>query len=338
MKRFLLNFCLNFGYLVLVLFLFNLVLLKTVQAESFKCSSPDAKWNHDYRQWSNTQKKWTNNFKDFYKSWGYLGGFSCKNDSEISSKYYAYIDPCGGGGAPEASLYCEGKSDCASDCGSKQHCVRKADCEDIGGVCIKDGSAGSPRQNDVDCQTGITKSKYVIGGGKPAKWQIIRFRCSKMNKSTCWVKVPEPPETPPEEVNFVESKVSTTTTPVKNVKKQAVINITDCCRNIVPKIDHQTEEYTLNHVIQTAINIYECILCIVGALILIMLVAGSFMIMISAGNDNRVSSGKKIIAGAVVGGIIVFFSFLIVNFTVKALGAQFVSESKVEINPQGPSN
>jgi flagellar biosynthesis component FlhA len=65
------------------------------------------------------------------------------------------------------------------------------------------------------------------------------------------------------------------------------------------------------------------------------LIAGAVILMISAGNDKLVAKGKLIITGAVIGGVIVFFSFLIVNFVVKAVGGKFINEGKVQINPQG---
>ncbi len=110
--------------------------------------------------------------------------------------------------------------------------------------------------------------------------------------------------------------------------------ISDCCKQIVPDVGPDGN-YSLNHMVQAAINVYECILCIVGALILMMLVFGSFMLLTSAGSDNRVGLGKKIILGAVIGGIIVFFSYLIVNFTVKALGGSFVNPGRMQISSSG---
>ncbi len=311
---------------------------KTAQAAQYACSDPEAKWNKDYNDWPNTQTQWTGNFHNFIKEWGHLTpAFSCESDSDYSTTYYTRVLQCGGS-ADESPLGCEGASDCENSCINGARCVRRADCETAGGgVCIKDGTSGAPEQDDIDCASGITKNTYTFKYKgktyKNSKWRVVRFRCPAFNATTCWVPVEVPPvEEPPQE----EVTLQKTTSTPKKAPVAAAITITDCCRNIVPKIDLANENYTLNHVVQTAINIYECILCIVGALILAMIIAGSVMIMISAGNDARVGLGKKIISSAVVGGLIVFFSFLIVNFTVKALGANFVSEPKVEINPQGP--
>ncbi|KKR14934.1 MAG: hypothetical protein UT42_C0014G0019 [Candidatus Falkowbacteria bacterium GW2011_GWA2_39_24] len=86
-----------------------------------------------------------------------------------------------------------------------------------------------------------------------------------------------------------------------------------------------TDNYTMNDIVQAAINIYECILCIVGALMLIMIILGAVMLVISGGSSEKVSLGKKIIVGAVVGGIIAFATYLIIYWTVTALGAKFVN-------------
>ncbi len=122
--------------------------------------------------------------------------------------------------------------------------------------------------------------------------------------------------------------------PTCPVPEPLVLEVSDCCKQIVPDVGPDGN-YSLNHMVQAAINVYECILCIVGALILMMLVFGSFMLLTSAGSDNRVGLGKKIILGAVIGGIIVFFSYLIVNFTVKALGGSFVNPGRMQISSSG---
>lgn len=119
------------------------------------------------------------------------------------------------------------------------------------------------------------------------------------------------------------------TTPTRTVK------LSECCSNLVPEYGNAAYikgEYVLGHFVQIAVNIYKCILCLVGALILLMFVLGAFFMLTSAGDSNRVSTGKKIITAAVVGGIIVFSSFLIINFTVMALGGSFVNDANLQID------
>jgi len=192
-------------------------------------------------------------------------------------------------------------------------CVRPADCETaLNGKCYEN-------------------NKDADGNPPPAGWIKALYRCPKDNDNICYV----PPRTrAPQQVNLPAAEDEAS--PAAPAAPSTVtLKISDCCRQIVPKINDQAEDYTLNHLVQTGINIYECILCLVGALILVMLIFGAILIMVSAGNDQRVAAGKNIITAAVVGGIIVFFSFLIVNFTVKALGGQFNNQDRVEIKVQG---
>ncbi len=288
--------------------------------DTYACNDPQAKWNRDYDAWPNTDKKWNGDFKDFSSSWPTLSGFKCDALPAAQVKYYTKI---ASSAVDEPSQGCERTTEIAS-CPAGQFCIRRSDCVGLGGVCVLDNTSGAPLQGDIDCQTGVTKNIYSFNVGakhyEKLHWRLVRFRCPAKNKTTCWIPVPEPPP-----------QHSTGTIPDPGVH----LNVGECCRQIVPKINHETQDYGLNHVVQVAINVYECILCIVGALILLMLVVGSVFLLVSAGNENLVTRGKQVIAAAVVGGIIVFASFLIVNFVVKAFGASFTNEQNVEISPQG---
>lgn len=301
-------------------------LARQTQAAGFACNDPNAKWNKDYTSFADSP--YSN-----IASWKNLNPlFSCKSSYSLSA--YARIVDETKDTVGESALYCEGGEDFAKSCPRGQRCVREADCEAglEGGVCVKEDESGGPKQSDVDCATGITKNYYSFTNSlsinkktyASSRWRIIRFRCPNQNKTTCWVQVKE---TPP--------LITGTTAPA--------ITVSDCCRQIVPDIgDPSKNDYSLNHLVQVAINIYECILCIVGSLILIMLITGAFFLLTSAGNDSMVSKGKEIISAAIIGGIIVFFSYLIINFTVRALGANFKTteqnDQRMEIKPQGPSS
>ncbi|PIP34858.1 hypothetical protein COX21_00620 [Candidatus Falkowbacteria bacterium CG23_combo_of_CG06-09_8_20_14_all_41_10] len=78
--------------------------------------------------------------------------------------------------------------------------------------------------------------------------------------------------------------------------------------------------YTLNDGVQLMVNVAQWILGIVGSLALLMFVIGGFMFLISAGNSKTVETGKNIIIGAVVGLIIVFCSYMIIKFSMAAMG------------------
>ncbi len=79
-------------------------------------------------------------------------------------------------------------------------------------------------------------------------------------------------------------------------------------------------DYSLNDFVSLAINISKWILGIVGSLALIMFIYGGLMFLISAGSADSIAKAKKIIVAAVVGLIIVFASFLIIKFVMRAMG------------------
>lgn len=78
--------------------------------------------------------------------------------------------------------------------------------------------------------------------------------------------------------------------------------------------------YTLDDIVMIAIRASKWILGIVGSLALLMFVYGGFMFLISAGSSDKVSKAKTIITAAVVGLIIVFSSYLIIQFVLKTVG------------------
>lgn len=78
--------------------------------------------------------------------------------------------------------------------------------------------------------------------------------------------------------------------------------------------------YSLNDMAGTAAVVAKYILGIVGSLALLALVAGGLMWMLSAGNQEWVTRGKQTIIGAVVGLVIVFASFMIIQLVFTSLG------------------
>ncbi|MDD4332630.1 MAG: pilin [Patescibacteria group bacterium] len=76
---------------------------------------------------------------------------------------------------------------------------------------------------------------------------------------------------------------------------------------------------TLNDFVQLAVNVANYILGIVGSLALLMFIYGGVTWLTSSGNKERVETGKKIIIGAVVGIVIVFASYLIIQFVMESL-------------------
>lgn len=82
----------------------------------------------------------------------------------------------------------------------------------------------------------------------------------------------------------------------------------------------QEGDYSVNDFIQVAVNVSELILGLVGSLTLLMFVYGGVTLIFSGGNKDSVERGKTIITNAVIGLVIVFASYTIIQFTLSALG------------------
>jgi len=78
--------------------------------------------------------------------------------------------------------------------------------------------------------------------------------------------------------------------------------------------------YEVNDFVSLAINVSKWILGMVGSLALIMFIYGGVMFLISGGGSEKISQAKKIIIAAVIGLIIVFASYLIIQFVLGSMG------------------
>ena len=76
---------------------------------------------------------------------------------------------------------------------------------------------------------------------------------------------------------------------------------------------------TLNDFVQLGVNVANWILGIVGSLALLFLIYGGLMMIISGGSSEKTGQAKTILTNAVIGLIIVFTSWVIINFTVSVL-------------------
>jgi hypothetical protein len=81
-------------------------------------------------------------------------------------------------------------------------------------------------------------------------------------------------------------------------------------------------DYQLNDVVILIITASNLILRFVGSLALLFFIYGGIMFLISSGNTEQVTKAKSIVKAAVIGLIIVFASFLIISFVLKALGVE----------------
>jgi len=73
---------------------------------------------------------------------------------------------------------------------------------------------------------------------------------------------------------------------------------------------------------------YDKFLGLVGSLALLMFIYGGVMFLISAGNAEKVTQAKQIIIGAVIGLVIVFTSYMIIQFVMDALGIEQAAKGK----------
>ena len=79
-------------------------------------------------------------------------------------------------------------------------------------------------------------------------------------------------------------------------------------------------DYQLNDFIVLAVNISNWILGMTGSVALLAFIYGGIVFLISAGSSDKINQAKQIITGAIIGVIIVFVSYTVINFTMKGLG------------------
>ncbi|MBU4102748.1 pilin [Patescibacteria group bacterium] len=77
--------------------------------------------------------------------------------------------------------------------------------------------------------------------------------------------------------------------------------------------------YTLDDFVKIFTNYYSRILGIIGSIALLMFIYGGIMFLVSAGSSEKVQQAKQIIIGAVIGLVIVFASYTIIQFVFTAL-------------------
>lgn len=91
---------------------------------------------------------------------------------------------------------------------------------------------------------------------------------------------------------------------------------------IVTDSKYRTGNYELNDFVVLIIRASNMILRFVGSLALLFFIYGGLMFLLSSGNKEQVSKAKGIVKAAVIGLIIVFTSFIIIGFALRALGVE----------------
>lgn len=77
----------------------------------------------------------------------------------------------------------------------------------------------------------------------------------------------------------------------------------------------------LNDIVQTVVNFARLLFGFVGSAVLLMFVYGGFVWLTSGGTPEKVKKGHEIIKNAIIGLIIVFAAFTIIQFIFSAFGA-----------------
>jgi hypothetical protein len=73
-------------------------------------------------------------------------------------------------------------------------------------------------------------------------------------------------------------------------------------------------------------TIVELILGLSGSVMLLMMVYGGFLFLTSSGNSSQIDKGKKVMVGAIIGIVIVFTAYTLVQFLLGALGVPNVAD------------
>jgi len=81
----------------------------------------------------------------------------------------------------------------------------------------------------------------------------------------------------------------------------------------------------VNDFVMIFVQASNIILGVTGSLALLAFIAGGIMFLISAGSSERVTRAKQILLGAVIGLVIVFTSFMIIQFVFTALGIPYTN-------------
>ena len=92
---------------------------------------------------------------------------------------------------------------------------------------------------------------------------------------------------------------------------------------IVPTCATGSSTPTLNCFLDLAVNVSNWILGITGSFALLMFVYGGFMILISRGQQDQIKKGRDALSTAIIGVIIIFGAYVMINFAVKAVGGTF---------------
>ena len=82
----------------------------------------------------------------------------------------------------------------------------------------------------------------------------------------------------------------------------------------------ETGDCSLNNIVQVGVNATQILLGLSGSVALLFFIYGGVTFLISGGSAEKVTKGKTIITNAIIGLVLIFISFTIIQFSMEALG------------------
>lgn len=83
--------------------------------------------------------------------------------------------------------------------------------------------------------------------------------------------------------------------------------------------DQKTTPCTINDMLLVLVNVTKLMLALMGTAAFLMFVYGGVVFLTSAGNQERVTMGRRILTNAVLGILVILVSWTVINFVVAAL-------------------
>ena len=105
--------------------------------------------------------------------------------------------------------------------------------------------------------------------------------------------------------------------PAFSVNAITLVEGLDCAKT---SLDPSLQTCTLNDFIRIAVNLSQIILGLTGSLALLAFIYGGFVFLLSGGSAQNVEKGKGILKAAVIGLVIVFASYTIIQFVLTQAG------------------
>lgn len=116
-------------------------------------------------------------------------------------------------------------------------------------------------------------------------------------------------------------------TSYSNIMSQGIIFAGICTSRTTPCDCRDNGNCTIDNIMQVFVNVATFILGISGSIVLLMFIYGGVMWLTSAGNEARVSKGKDILAGSVIGLAIIFGAYVAISVIISALKTGDLPES-----------